>query len=101
MSTDTILRPEEIGRIALSVGCDPEHDDGALVVRLARAIEQAVMQSPEAQAWKKDAELFQFILEEAWFQRAFDRFDPDDNGDQSKFESECRRILIAIKEQQE
>lgn len=49
MSTDTILTPEEIGSIAVAQGCDPDLDDGALVVRLCRAIEQAVLQSEQVQ----------------------------------------------------
>lgn len=35
------LTVEEIGEAALSAGCDPDYDDGALVVRVARAIIKA------------------------------------------------------------
>lgn len=56
MTTETLLTDEEIGRIAVAQGCDPDRDDGALVMRLCRAIEQAILQSPEVKAWKRDAE---------------------------------------------
>ena len=35
------LTDEEIGKIAIKAGCDPDRDDGALVISLARAIEAA------------------------------------------------------------
>lgn len=62
MSTDTTLTPEEIGRIAVAHGCDPELDDGALVMRLCRAIEQAVLQSQD----RVDAERYRW-LRKHWF----------------------------------
>lgn len=98
MTTETILTGDQIARMRrdeFGVWRAEDHED---IERFACAIEQAVLQSEQVQAWKRDAELFQFLLEEAWFQRAFDRFDPNDNGDQSKFESECRRILSAAME---
>lgn len=62
MTTQTaILTPEDIRRIALASGCDPELDDGALVTRLCLAAEQAVLQSPEVQAWKRDAERWRML----------------------------------------
>src|SRR5690625_4286304 len=45
MTIETVLTDEEIGRVAVANGCDPDLDDGALVMRLCRAIEQAVLQS--------------------------------------------------------
>lgn len=89
MSTKTVLKNKVIAELFHKHQCDQA---------FARAIEQAVLHSEQVQAWRRDAELFQFLLEEAWFQRAFDHFDPDDSGIQSKFESECRRILIAAME---
>lgn len=38
------LTEEEIGRIALGAGCNPEWDDGMLVCDIARAVESAVLQ---------------------------------------------------------
>ena len=35
------LTDEEIGKAAIAAGCDPNKDDGALVISLARAIEAA------------------------------------------------------------
>lgn len=64
MSTDTILTPEEIGRIAVAHGCDPDLDDGALVMRLCRATEQAVLQSPEVQELRQRVEDMEKIVAE-------------------------------------
>ena len=36
-----MLTDDEIGEAALSAGCDPDHDDEALVVRVARAAIEA------------------------------------------------------------
>lgn len=48
MTTETILTDEQIEEC---------YSDKRYV--FARAIEQAVLQSPEVQAWKRDAELYQ------------------------------------------
>lgn len=49
----TILTDEHIQRIGLEMPSKPVM--GSLIV-FARAIEQAVLQSPDVQAWKRDAE---------------------------------------------
>lgn len=61
-----ILTDEQIREIALTAGCDPERDDGALVAQLIRLAEQAVLQSPEMQAWKRDAERYHHLVD-SWF----------------------------------
>ena len=94
MTTETTL-PELVGTLAAL----PEHTQKTIQAYGA-ACAITALQSEQVQAWKEDAELFQFLLEEAWFHRAFDRFDPDDGGKQSKFELECRRILSAAMGQQ-
>lgn len=102
MTTETILTDGQIehGRHNTFSTNNPFCPcDSKTMRKAARWAEKAVLQSPEVQVWKRDAELFQFLLEEAWFQRAFDRFDPDDGGSQVGFETECRRILSAAMEQ--
>jgi malate synthase len=47
----------------------------------------------ERDALAKDAERYRWLLKQAWFQSAFDRFDPDDGGMQTKFE-ECADYII-------
>lgn len=64
MSTDTILTPEEIGRIAVAHGCDPDLDDGALVMRLCRAIEQALLQSDRIRAMDGMASCMDMVRQE-------------------------------------
>lgn len=97
MYTKTILTDDQIVHIIEGVAW-PNEVVFNFGYEVGRAIEQAVLQSEQIQTWKRDAELFQFLLKEAWFQSAFDRFDPNDNGTQREFESECRRILSAAKE---
>ena len=62
MTTETILTDEEIitiGRQARAI--EPEGNGYILPVTFARAIEQAVLQSPEVQALRKDAERYKYI----------------------------------------
>ena len=40
----------------------------------------------------KDAGRYEWTLHQAWFQSAFERYDPEDDGTQGLFESECRKI---------
>ena len=53
--------------------------------------------SSEQQAAQQDAERYQWLLEQAWFQAAFDRFEPEDGGMQKKFVEECARIIDAAR----
>ncbi|NYT81396.1 Lar family restriction alleviation protein [Alcaligenaceae bacterium] len=50
---------------------------------------RAALQSQD----REDAERYRWLLEQAWFQEAFDRFDPDDGGSLPRFVSECARII--------
>ena len=54
MSTETVLTNDEIYSLGMS------HDVNG-PYSFARAIEQAVLQSPEVQAWKGDAELYRWL----------------------------------------
>lgn len=63
MTKETILTIEDIRIVAQAAGCNPSADDGALVLRLSRAIEQAVLQSEQVQALRKDAERIQFVAD--------------------------------------
>lgn len=51
----------------------------------------------ENDAMREDAERYQWLIKQAWFQQAFDKFDPDDGGTQIRFESECARIIDAAR----
>lgn len=57
MSNETVLTDEHISEVFLKF-CDAENAEFSDV---ARAIEQAVLQSEQVQAWKRDAERFQKI----------------------------------------
>lgn len=50
----------------------------------------------EVDGLRKYCDRYQWLIKQAWFQQAFDRFDPDDGGMQSRFESECARIIDAV-----
>ena len=60
MSTDTVLTDEQIGDLYLDWHCFFQDNPGSAGLCI-RAIEQAVLQSPEVQAWKRDAERIQFF----------------------------------------
>ncbi|UNY40217.1 hypothetical protein KLEP174_gp42 [Pseudomonas phage vB_PcuM_ KLEP17-4] len=45
---------------------------------------------------KRDAASFQWLMRQAWFQSAFERYDPQDDGTQGKFEDECRSIIRSV-----
>ena|SRR5690625_2686535 len=55
MATEKILRRREIGSLIAEIGKDNPFE-------LSRAIEQAVLQSPEIQALRKDAEAFRLMV---------------------------------------
>ena len=40
----------------------------------------------------KDSGRYRWTLHQAWFQSAFERYDPEDNGTQALFDIECRKI---------
>ena len=44
----------------------------------------------------KDAGRYEWTLHQAWFQSAFERYDPEDDGTQGLFESECRKITDIV-----
>lgn len=49
----------------------------------------------EREELKRDAERYRWIIRQAWFQSAMDRYDIDDGGLQVRFESEAARIIDA------
>lgn len=69
MTTETILTDREISQVLSQkhlLAC-PDNIT-AYDVAAAREIEQAVLQSPEVQAWKRDAERYRWIerQSDAW-----------------------------------
>lgn len=56
--TTTILTDEEIRQIKNQASVISPDD---FFKKVARAVEQAVLQSAQAQAWKKDAERYRFL----------------------------------------
>ena len=67
MTTETtILTDEQIAQVLNDAGVT-EYADVPLRydLEVARAIEQAVLQSPEVQAWKMDAERYRHLRDEA------------------------------------
>lgn len=44
---------------------------------------------------RKDSARYQWLLKQAWFQFAFDRFEPDDHGRQDLFEICASQIIDA------
>ena len=42
---------------------------------------------------RADAERYRWLIEQPWFQSAFDRYDIDDGGLQSIFERECAHVI--------
>jgi len=64
MTTETILTHSQIGEIAISVHIMNETRD--FNQEFARAIEQAVLQSPEIQALRKDAERYRRLRGMTW-----------------------------------
>lgn len=49
----------------------------------------------ERDAAQKDAERYRWLLRQAWFQSAFDRYDFDDGGMQHRFERCAAEIIDA------
>lgn len=56
MSTETVLTDEQISRMRYKEFVVWREEDHEAIERFARAIEQAVLQSPEIQELRKDAE---------------------------------------------
>lgn len=63
MSMNTVLTDEKIMAVWGSIAepCAIRHGNEYLILKFARAIEQAVLQSEKVQAWKKDAERYQEV----------------------------------------
>lgn len=61
--TTTVLTDEQIAQ-ALNLAGATDYADVPLSydLEIARAIEQAVLQSPEVQAWRRDAEAFRLMV---------------------------------------
>lgn len=59
MTTETVLKDDEIDRLRRQA---PETEWGYDLNGFARDIERAVLQSPEVQAWKKDAERWRYFM---------------------------------------
>ena len=55
MTTDTVLTDEQVGELYQDWYCFFKDNPGSAAL-CVRAIEQAVLQSEQVQAWKKDAE---------------------------------------------
>jgi len=47
----------------------------------------------ELRSLRADAERYRWLIEQPWFQSAFDRYDIDDGGLQSIFERECAHVI--------
>jgi hypothetical protein len=47
------------------------------------------------EALRKDTERYRWLLEQAWFQSAFERYDISDDGTIPGFTSECARVIDA------
>lgn len=63
MATETILTVEEIIAIGHQASAIEGGENGYILpIAFARAIEQAVLQSSEIQAWKRDSERFNKII---------------------------------------
>ena len=60
----TVLTDEQIVAILDARRPDDGGDSMALAIAVSRAIEQAVLQSEQVKAWKRDAERWQKSLEE-------------------------------------
>lgn len=76
----------------------PLNEDGEPDIGNIHANIRALKKANEQDA--KDAQRYWWLLKQAWFQSAFDRFDPQDNGLQDRFECECARIIDAAIAQQ-
>lgn len=66
-----------------------QHGESAAIIRQLLA---------ENDALREDADRYRWLIKQAWFQQAFDKFDPDDGGTQIRFESECARIIDAARQ---
>ena len=63
MTTKTILTDKEISKTLVDAGIlSATQDVTAYDITIARAIEQAVLQSEQVQAWKQDAERFRKVI---------------------------------------
>ena len=51
----------------------------------------------ELEEAREDAARYRWLMEQSWFQSAFDRFDPDDYGRIDLFKLECNRIIDAAR----
>lgn len=64
MTTEKILTNEEIIAIGKQARAIESGENGYILpIAFARAIEQAVLQSPEVQAWKRDAERLDWLAD--------------------------------------
>lgn len=89
MTTETILTDEQIESILKAEADAPEH---RTMLDYARAIEQAVLQSPEVQALRKDPELWEDVADYVGVYqisshgrvRSLDRIDSDGNARKGK-----------------
>lgn len=84
MTTETILADEQINE-AWSNNLTGMFMSGDQMRKFARAIEQAVLQSPEIEALRKDAARLQYLID----QKAFVKTDPDNVGDVFWLEFPC------------
>jgi len=62
MNTETVLTDEQREHLYME-NLDPFFVDGEEGEAIIKAIEQAVLQSPDVQAWKKDAERLDWLAD--------------------------------------
>ena len=87
----TTVTDELLADLDLSVRAVWHDDDAAVVAVDALTAELRRLRAENAEL-AKDAGRYRWTLHQAWFQSAFERYDPEDNGTQALFDIECRKI---------
>lgn len=77
MTTETVLSPDEVKRLKKEVLIVWADDKG--ITEFARAIEQAVLQSPEVQRLREDAERYRVLRDEEYQMQEDDPCVTDDS----------------------
>jgi hypothetical protein len=89
-----------VGELYVSGSCDEficgaiDHVHDANLIALASPGTILALLAERAEL-KRDAERYRWLIRQAWFQSAMDRYDIDDGGLQVMFESEASRIIDA------
>lgn len=110
MTTETILTGGTYRRLMPQFGFHPDNPTNNNVVDFARAIEQAVLQSPEIQALRKDAAMLDWFISQEAQMQAMNRLPssnvmyrvgwPDDGEYMVEWHSCPRAAINAAMEQQ-